>query len=90
MVRMVKLYAISYQPYAKYARLASEIFLSSLQTELFQQPVQYTDKLRSFLTRVLLPSTAIAEFLSARTPRKIVLFFCRPREVDVLPNPYPM
>ena len=35
MVRMVKLYAISYQPYAKYARLASEIFLSSLQTEFF-------------------------------------------------------
>ena len=26
-----QLYAISYQPYAKYARLASEIFLSSLQ-----------------------------------------------------------
>jgi hypothetical protein len=30
-----QLYGISYQPYASYARLASEIFLSSLQTEFF-------------------------------------------------------
>jgi hypothetical protein len=28
-----QLYAISYQPYANYARLASETFLSSLQSE---------------------------------------------------------
>ena len=35
MVRMFQLYAISYQPYAKFARLASEIFLSSLQSEFF-------------------------------------------------------
>jgi hypothetical protein len=34
MVRMFQLYSISCQPYAKFARLASEIFLSSLQTEL--------------------------------------------------------
>ena len=27
---MFQLYAISYQPYAKYVRLASEIFFSSL------------------------------------------------------------
>jgi hypothetical protein len=31
MVHMFLLYAISYQPYAKHARLASEIFLSNLQ-----------------------------------------------------------
>jgi hypothetical protein len=30
-----QLYAISYQPYANYARLASEIFLSSLQSDFF-------------------------------------------------------
>jgi hypothetical protein len=40
MVRAVKLYAISYQPYAKYARLASEILLSRLRTEFFQQPAK--------------------------------------------------
>jgi hypothetical protein len=33
MIRMFQLYAISYQPYAKYARLASEIFLSNLQAK---------------------------------------------------------
>ena len=34
MVRMFKLYAISYQPYAKYARLASETFLTGLTKNL--------------------------------------------------------
>ena len=35
MVPWSDLYAISYQPYANLARLASEIFLSSLQEEFF-------------------------------------------------------
>jgi hypothetical protein len=30
------IHAISYHPYASYPRLASEIFLSSLQTEFFK------------------------------------------------------
>ena len=33
MVRMFHLYAIRYQPYAKHVRLASEVFLSSLQAK---------------------------------------------------------
>jgi hypothetical protein len=37
MVRVVKLYAISNQPYAKYARLTFRIFLNSLQALFIAQ-----------------------------------------------------
>ena len=51
MVRTFQLYAISYQPYAKFARLASEIFLSSLQSEFFSNLLGHKSRMSlPFLT----------------------------------------
>jgi cell division septal protein FtsQ len=56
MVSMFQPYAISYQPYAKYARLASEIFLSNLLVIFVS---------RSGLLRSLEQIAAIKKFLTA-------------------------
>jgi hypothetical protein len=58
-----KLYAISYQPYAKYARLGSEIFLSRLQSEFFSTLL--VSYLRSLSNKSLPPPSSL--------PRKHVL-----------------
>ena len=64
MVRVVKLYAISNQPYAKYVRLTFQIFLRSLQA-LFIAQVLLIANLRRFTRRRLSPKSSSLRALSS-------------------------